>query len=56
MTKSVYKCKLICSGHLGCRTKPIFKLGREFDKSNQYMKFGSNQVINDYGRVSTSAN
>ena len=43
-------------GHLGYRTKSIFKLGQKFDKSNPYMKFGSNQVINDYGRVSTSAN
>ena len=43
-------------GHLGYWTKPILKLGRTFDKSNLYMKFGSNWVINDYGRVSTSAN
>ena len=28
-------------------TKPIFELGREFDKSNPYMKFGSNHVIYD---------
>ena len=28
-------------GHLGYRTK------REFDKSNPYMKFGGNRVIND---------
>ena len=29
--------------------KRIFELGKEFDKSNLhvYMKFGSNQVIND---------
>ena len=29
---------------------PIFKLGREIDKSNAYMKFGRNHV-----KVSTSA-
>ena len=29
------------------RKKPIFEFGREFDKSNPYMKFGSNPVIND---------
>ena len=34
-------------GHLGKRTKPIFQLGREFDKSNPYKNFGSNWVIND---------
>ena len=42
--------------HLGHSTKPILKLGREFDKSNPYMKFGSNWVINDESRLSTSAN
>ena len=51
MTKSVYKCKLTggghLGGHLGYRTTTIFELGREFDKSNPYMKFGCNQVIND---------
>ena len=34
-------------GHLGYQTKPILKLEREFDKSNPYMKFGGNTVIND---------
>ena len=33
--------------HPGYWTKRIFKLGREFDKSNPYTKFVSNQVIND---------
>ena len=28
-------------------TKPIFKLGREFDERNQFMKLRSNQLIND---------
>ena len=37
-------------------TLPIFKLGREFDKSNQYMKFGRNRVINDEVRKWESAN
>ena len=41
-------------GHLGYRIKLIFELGREFDRSNPYMKYGSNWVINDLGRVSTS--
>ena len=27
--------------------KNIFKLEREFDESNQYMKFGRNWAIND---------
>ena len=31
----------------------MFELGQEFDKSNPYMKFRSNGVINDYGRVTT---
>ena len=34
-------------GHFGCRTKPIFERGREFDKSNLYMNFESDRVI-DY--------
>ena len=34
-------------GHLGYPTKSILKLEREFDKSNPYMKFGGNRVIND---------
>ena len=34
-------------GHLGYQTN------RKFDKSNPYMKFGGNRVINDYGRLST---
>ena len=46
-----HKCKLISGGHFGghlCyRTKRILKLEQDFDKSNQYMKFGGNQVIND---------
>ena len=54
---SVHKCKLTggghFGGHLGYRTKPIFKLGREFDKSNPYMKFGSNRVINDITPIRT---
>ena len=29
------------------RTKHILELGEKFDKSNPYMKFGSNWVIND---------
>ena len=29
------------------QTKPIFELVPEFDKSNSYMKFGGNWVIND---------
>ena len=44
---SVHKCKLTGGGHLGHWTKPIFKLRREIDKSDIYVKFGSNQVIND---------
>ena len=48
---SVHKCKLTglqpFHGHLGYRTKPIFKLRREIDKSNIYVLFGSNQGIND---------
>ena len=31
-------------------------LSNKFDKSNPYMKFGGNQVINDYGRLSAKAN
>ena len=50
MTKSVHKCNLIggghFGGHLGYQTKPILKLEQEFDKSNPYMKFGGNPVIN----------
>ena len=34
-----------------CLTKPIFQLGREFDKSNPYMKFGRNSMKNDQVRV-----
>ena len=45
LKKSVHKCKLIggghYGGHLGYQTK------REFDKSNPYIKFGGNRVIND---------
>ena len=41
-------CKLTGGDHFrsnfGYWTKPIFELGREFDKSNPYMKFGSNLV------------
>ena len=51
MTKSIHKCKLTgdghCGGHLGYWTKPIFELGRVFDKSNPYIEFGNNPVIND---------
>ena len=36
-----------CGGHLGYLTKSIFELRPEFDKSNPFMKFGSNRVIND---------
>ena len=36
-----------CGGHLGYWTKSILKLRPEFDKSNPFMKFGSNRVIND---------
>ena len=32
---------------IGRRTKPVFKLEREVDGSNQYMKFGRNQIEND---------
>ena len=53
-------CKLTSGGHfgghLGYRTEPIFELAREFDKSNLYINFRSNRVINDQGRVSTIAN
>ena len=35
---------------------PISKLGQEFNKSNYYMKFGRNWAINDFVRVSKSAN
>ena len=38
------------------QTKPIFELWSEFDKSDLYMKFGGNLVINDSVRVSTRAN
>ena len=34
-------------GYLVPRTKDIFKLGPEFDKSNAYMKFGRHWVIRD---------
>ena len=44
---SVHKCKLTGGGHLDYQTKPIFKLRREIDKSNIYVKFGSNRLIND---------
>ena len=54
LVKSVHKCKLIGGGlfgsHLGYWQK------REFDKSNPFMKFGGNRVINDHGRLSTKAN
>ena len=33
-----------------------FILGRELDKSNQYMKFGINRLLNDQIKVSKSAN
>ena len=35
-----HKSKLIGGGNLGYRTN------QEFDKSNPYIKFGGNQVIN----------
>ena len=38
------------------RTKPIYKLGREFVQSNSYLKFGRNQVVNNSVRMSISAN
>ena len=34
----------------------MFELGQAFDKSDKYMKFGRNWVINDYVKVTTSAN
>ena len=37
---------VILGGHFVYRTKPIFKRGRSFDKSNPLMKFGSDWVIN----------
>ena len=37
----------ILVARLGYWTKPMFKLGQSFDKSDPYMKFGSNRVIND---------
>ena len=37
------------------RQSPYSNLG-ESDKSIPYIKFGSNRVINVYGRVSTKAN
>ena len=47
---SVHKCKL--TGGAIWRPswlsdKPIFKLRREIDKSNIYVKFGNNRVIKD---------
>ena len=54
------KCRPAGSGHfdglkmadLDYQTKPIIKLGRGFDESTPYMKFGSNLVVNDQVRVS----
>ena len=38
-----------------CWTKRIFKLEREVDGSNPYMKFGRNPIKNDWIRVTTTA-
>ena len=38
-----------------CRTKLVFELEQEFDGSNPYMKFGKNLIINDWVRVTTTA-
>ena len=38
---------------IGRRTRPIFELELEVDKSNLYMKFGRNPIKNDSVRVTT---
>ena len=47
------KCKLIGGSHF-CGYL-CYRTNREFDKSNPYIKFGGNKVINHYGRLSTKA-
>ena len=37
------------------RQQPIFELERVFDGSYPYMKFGRNQIKNDYVRVTKTA-
>ena len=53
---SIHKCKPRRGGHFVHQTKLVIRYGESLIKINSCMKFVRNLVINDYVRVSTSAN
>ena len=58
MTADIDRWRPFCQPILviGCRKKLIFELEWEVDRSNPYMKFGRNQIKNDWVRVTTTVN